>query len=304
MSFITRIAPSPTGMFHLGTARTAYFNWLAARASGGTFILRIDDTDADRNRDDAVQVILDSMAWLGLDYDVLSFQSKRLPFYQEAAQTLLDHDRARRLDDGAVVLNVPDLPATWHDTLAGDIAITKDVRDKMDPLVLMRSTAAGGGPTYHFASIFDDYMMGVNWIIRGHDHQTNTPKQIAIWKAGFSGDFPQVSHVGLIFKDGKKLSKRDDAASLLWYRDQGYHPDAILSFLLRLGWGPRVDDKTTKVIGKDRALAMFLKDGALRAASRVNYDAAKLSNIQRNYEAALKIPPDQWVHKRTAANVG
>ena len=295
MSFITRIAPSPTGMFHLGTARTAYFNWLAARASGGKFILRIDDTDTARNSDDAVQVILDSMDWLGLDYDAIFYQSRRTDFYREAAQTLVDHDAARVLDDGAVALNIPKLGPTWHDTLALDIPITQDVRDKMDPLILMRRD--GGGPTYHFASIYDDYMMGVNWIIRGHDHQTNTPKQIAIWKAGFSGDFPQVSHVGLIFKDGKKLSKRDNAASLLWYRDQGYQPDAVLSFLLRLGWSP-ADGKTPRVITRDQAVEMFLKDGKMRAASRVNYDAQLLSNIQRNYEASLKIPPDQWVHKK------
>jgi glutamyl/glutaminyl-tRNA synthetase len=295
MSFTTRIAPSPTGMFHLGTARTAYFNWLAARASGGSFILRIDDTDTARNSQDAVQVILDAMDWLGLDYDALYYQSARTALYREAADQLIAADRARVLDDGAVALNIPKLGPTWHDTLVGDIPITKDVRDKMDPLILLRRD--GGGPTYHFASIYDDYMTGVNWIIRGHDHQTNTPKQIAIWNAGFSGDFPQASHIGLIFKDGKKLSKRDNAASLLWYRDQGYHPDAVLSFLLRLGWSPN-DGKTPRVITRERAIEMFLKDGKMRPASRVNYDGQLLSNIQRNYEAILKIPSDQWVHKR------
>lgn len=283
-------------MFHLGTARTAYFNWLAARATGGKFILRIDDTDVARNSADATQVILDAMEWLGLDYDALYYQSCRLDLYREAAATLVSSGGARVLDDGAVALNIPKIGPTWADTLVGDIPITQDVRDKMNPLILMRRD--GGGPTYHFASIYDDYMTGVNWIIRGHDHQTNTPKQIAIWKASFSGDFPQVSHVGLIFKDGKKLSKRDNAASLLWYRDQGYQPEAMLSFLLRLGWGPKVDDKTTKIIGRERAIEMFLKEGAMGRASRVNYDPAKLSNIQRNYEAMLKIPSDQWVHKR------
>lgn len=294
MTFITRIAPSPTGMFHLGTARTAYFNWLAARASGGKFILRIDDTDTARNDPAAIKVILDSMEWLGLDHDAVYMQSQRLDLYRESADLMITAGMAEQLDDGAVVLRRPDnLPDSFQDSLAGTIKA-----NDVGALVLLRNTAAGGGPTYQFASIHDDYIMGVNWIIRGHDHIQNTPKQMAIWQTAFAGDFPKVSHVGLIFKDGKKLSKRDNASSLLWYRDQGYQPDAILTFILRLGWGPKVDDKSTKLITRDQALKLFLDGGAMRPASRVNYDAAKLGNVQKNYESILKIPPDQWVHKR------
>lgn len=298
MQYSTRIAPSPTGMFHLGTARTAYLNWLAARASGGRFILRIDDTDIIRNDPAATQVVLDSLNWLDLTPDEIYYQSDRITLYQAAADVLVQSGLATVLENGAIELTAIDLPSSFHDTLAGDIQITDDARDKMKGLILMRGNDRGFGPTYQFASIYDDYMLGVNWIIRGHDHISNTPKQIAIWNASFKGAFPYVSHVGLIFKDGKKLSKRDNAASLLWYREQGYHPEAVLSFILRMGWGPDIEDRSVKLITRERAIELFLAGGHLNRASRINYDQPRLDNIQKNYETLYKIPPDQWRHKR------
>lgn len=300
--YITRIAPSPTGMFHIGTARTAYFNWLAARASGGKFILRIDDTDVDRNREDATDVIIHSLQWLGLDWDELQYQSQRIDYYQQIARDFVTCGAARRLDNGAIALILPDcLPGSFDDTIAGKIAITESNRNQIDGMILVRGD--GGGPTYQFCSMLDDIDMGVNWIIRGHDHITNTPKQIAIWWAymgermGSRREMPQFSHVGLIHKDGKKLSKRDDAASLLTYRERGYHPEAILSYVLRMGWGPRNEDKSHKVITRERALELFLTGGSMRA-SPANYDQARLDMIQANYERMLKIPHHQWVKNR------
>ena len=295
--FTTRIAPSPTGLFHLGTARTAYFSWLAARASGGRFVLRIDDTDEARNTDEAVQVILESMSWLGLDYDEIYYQSKRAPLYREAADKLIDAGRARVLGNGAVVLNLPELPDFFIDSIAGKIPISKTAKESMDPLILIRGD--GGGVTYQFASTLDDYFMGINWIIRGHDHIQNTPKQMAIWMAACGGEFPKVSHVGLIFKDGKKMTKRDGAASLLGYRQIGYAPEAMLTFMLRLGWSPFDDSsKAMNFINRETALKMFLTDGGMRAASRTNFDERRLNNIQANYEREHKIPRDQWVSQR------
>lgn len=301
--YTTRIAPSPTGMFHIGTARNAYFNWLAARISGGRFILRIDDTDTSRNSQEAVQVILDSMEWLGLDYDELYFQSARADLHLETAHTLVKAGSARVFDDGAIALNMPDLPDWFMDTIVGKVTISDTAKKAMDPIILVRGT---GSPTYQFASIVDDFYMGVNWIIRGQEHLQNTPKQMAIWIKAFTelSNFPLVSHVGLIHRNGKKMSKRDgDTVSLLWYRQQGYHPDAILSFLLRMGWGPRNEDKSHKLITRERALELFLTNGVMRS-SPANYDEAKLENLQANYERILGIPHDQWVSIIKKANEG
>jgi glutamyl/glutaminyl-tRNA synthetase len=315
--FTTRIAPSPTGMFHLGTARTAYFCWLAARASGGEFVLRIDDTDEDRNQVEAVQVIYDSLDWLGLHPDRVYVQSQRRDIYSCFCDRMIEKGSAEKREDGAIMLVMPpDMPSSWNDTIAGEILVSDNVLHQVSTTMLMRPD---GMPTYNFASIIDDMTTGVNWVIRGHDHISNTPKQIAIWHAVWTGPddelrvlpkwdgrrpLPRWSHVGLIFNNGKKLSKRDAAASLLTYREQGYNPDALLTFMLRLGWSPRVDDKTTKLIERDRAIELFLDGGSMRNQP-AGYDAKKLANIQSNYEKKLKIPPEQWVSKRgTQAEAG
>jgi nondiscriminating glutamyl-tRNA synthetase len=312
----TRIAPSPTGLFHLGTARTAYLCWLAAHASGGEFILRIDDTDVDRNTEEARQVIVDSLEWLGLIPDRVYTQTNRMDFYRMFTESMLQGGGAEKREDGAIMLMPPaTMPSSWVDTIAGDIAVTQNVQNQIANTMLVRPD---GMPTYNFASIIDDFTTGVNWIIRGHDHISNTPKQIAIWHAIYTGNMqpdpeieanpepitirplPGFTHVGLIHKDGKKLSKRDAAASLLSYRDAGYNPDAILSFLIRMGWSPKVDDKSTKIITREQALDLFF-EGSLRA-SAAQFDQKRLDNIQANYEKMLKTPPDQWMHKREKKN--
>jgi len=293
MKYVTRIAPSPTGMLHLGTARTAYFCWLAAKASGGKFILRLDDTDTGRNKPEVIQPIYDGLKWLGLDWDQFERQSRRTDVYTRYAKRLLTAEYAYTADNGAVILKwMPFMPRSWQDEIAGDIAITDTNIEQIDGrTVLLRGGDKLGEPTYQFASVVDDYDMYVNYVIRGNDHITNTAKQLAIWSAILRADIkqgamghpmPKFAHVGLIFKDKKKMSKRDGAASLLDYRDRGYSPDAILNFMLRLGWGPREDNKENSIIDRDKAVRMFLTEGSMRNTN-ANFDQAKLDWFQRVY---------------------
>lgn len=305
MSYVTRFAPSPTsdtGM-HLGNARTGFYSWLAARASGGKFILRIDDTDNARNCDSSF--IFDAMSWLGLDYDAVYRQSDRGDIYAIALGHLLDADMAVA-DDGAIRLRLPaDLPTTWTDSIKGQINISDHDRKLIDGLVLIRSD---GSPTYHFASVVDDFDMGINYIIRGIDHLGNAPKHVALRHALIASGFvPTVpitddilyAHVGLIeiMKDdgtGKlkrgKMSKRDDAASLLKYRDAGYDPSALLDYMMRIGWAHTEHDYQKRVpfIDRDEALAVFLAKGKMRAAPSL-FDPAMLAKSDRRVKAAAGV---------------
>ena len=284
----TRIAPSPTGLLHLGTARTALFCWLAAKASGGRFLLRIDDTDAARNLDSALAVIDDGLAWLGLDHDARFRQSDRGAFYSALADGLIAAGLARR-DDGAVRLNLPlaDVPRRWTDTVGGAMSVGDKDAGFAASMVLLRSD---GSPTYHFASVADDMDTGVTWVIRGTDHISNTARQVALWTAlgrldwsGAATGLPLWTHVGLVTYLGRKMSKRDGAASLLSYRDAGIHPEAMCNFLLRLGWGPSVDDKTARTIDRTRAVSLFLDAGRMRP-SPANMDPMLLAALDRRYK--------------------
>ena len=286
--YITRIAPSPTGDMHIGTIRTAYFNYLASKASGGKFILRIDDTDTSRSQDAFVDVIYDTMKWLGLSFDQTFKQSSRFDRYLFVANKLVDWGYAKA--DGDAILLKHYLgddhsycPDTWTDNIAGEITVTDHDRKVAENLVLIKSDKT---PSYHFASVVDDIDSGVNYVIRGVDHINNTPKQIAIYKAISMihiVDIPEFAHIGLIHKDGKKLSKRDGAASALALKSADYHPDAVLNFILRMGWGPTVDDKTTAIITKDNAVDLFFK-GSMKSA-KSNFDQMKLDSFDRKYKA-------------------
>ncbi len=296
--YVTRFAPSPTGLAHMGNFRTCYFSWLAARASGGKFLLRLDDTNQERHNAEAEKVILDTMEWLGLDYDIYFKQSERTKRYTDVASMLLDCGDAVYLDNNAVALTWNDkFPRVWHDEIAGDIPITDTNIEQINGrLILLRGGDKIGQPTYQFCSVVDDYDYGINYIIRGVDHQTNTPKQLAIWWAIYSNEvglwefsrtlkpqpIPRFAHVGLIFKDKKKLSKRDNAASMLNYKDDGYAPDALLNFMLRMGWAPTVDNKENSIISTEKAVKMFLTEGRMRA-SNASFDAQKLDWYQRMY---------------------
>jgi len=276
----TRIAPSPTGFFHLGTARTAYFNYLAARSTGGKFILRIDDTDAARNDEKHVDLIFEALEWLGLEYDFCFRQSDRnaSSIYLMTAHDMIDRGYAKQESDGAIILIPPDMPENWHDEIAGDIPITERDKEGLN-LVLIRSN---GTATYNFASVVDDLHFQVNHIIRGVDHITNTAKQVAVMQYLQPNNF-KYSHVGLIHFNKKKLSKRDGAANLLEWKEKGYHPEAILNALLKCGWNvndPEIDKKMP-LIPKVEAVKLFA-EGNMRAAPS-NFDLAKLEFFNKKY---------------------
>jgi|TARA_R110000787_G_scaffold336_10_gene1332 glutamyl-tRNA synthetase len=290
----TRIAPSPTGDMHLGTARTAYFNYLAARSSGGEFTLRIDDTDASRNKQEHVDVILETMEWLGLDYDRLVYQSES-NLYNIYADQLVKDGMAEVLENGAIALT-PDsdrfIPSTWNDTIAGDITVSDKEKSIISRSILIKGD---GTPAYNFATAADDLGMVTNRVIRGHDHINNTAKQLTFMNAMIASyilagipdyeafsEIPTYTHVGLIHVNKKKLSKRDGAASMLKYRADGYSPDAILNFMLRLGWS-ETSGNTIKKITKDMAIDIFLNEGKMRNQSS-NMDLALLDSMQRKYK--------------------
>lgn len=281
MKYNTRIAPSPSGNMHLGTARTAYFNWLAAKASGGKFILRIDDTD--RVPDDEVFIgnILDTMRWLKLDHSDCRMQSFRYDRYYEVAEKLIENNKAVRLDNGAVSLIVNEVSDEWYDEIGGTIKVSDTDKNHCKDLILLKGYDKG--PTYHFASVVDDIDFNINYIIRGSDHMSNTIKQILIFNA-LEATLPKFVHVGLIHYKKKKLSKRDSAASMLYYKEKGYDVDAMLNFMLRLGWGPTVDDKTTKMINRERALELFIDGGHMRSQPS-NMDLNMLEAFDRKYKA-------------------
>jgi glutamyl-tRNA synthetase len=269
MTIRTRFAPSPTGYLHIGGARTALFSWLFARQHGGEFILRIEDTDLERSTQESVQAIIDGMKWLNLNHDneTLYFQTQRFPRYKDVLQQLLDEGKAyycycskERLEtlreqqkenkqkpryDGhcRYLKNPPegikpvirfknpeDGAVVFEDLIKGTISFQNQ---ELDDLIIARSD---GSPTYNFTVVVDDYDMQITHVIRGDDHVNNTPRQINILKA-LNANLPLYAHVPMILgSDGQRLSKRHGAVSVLQYREEGYLPEALLNYLVRLGW--------------------------------------------------------------------
>jgi glutamyl-tRNA synthetase len=273
---VTRFPPSPTGYLHLGGARTALFNWLFAKKHKGKFILRIEDTDRERSTEEAVRAIIESMEWLGMDWDEGPyFQSQRFHIYDGYIQKLLDMGRAyycycskeelerkrkEALDKGLkpkydLTCREKNLPpkegavirlkspitgvTTFHDLIRGTITVPNE---ELDDLILKRSD---GTPTYHLAVVADDIELGVTYVIRGDDHLNNTPRQITIYN-NLGIPIPQYAHVPMILgPDKKRLSKRHGATSVLAYRDMGYLPMALLNGLVRIGWSYGDQEKFT-----------------------------------------------------------
>ncbi len=267
----SRFAPSPTGNLHIGGARTALFNYLYSKHHGGVFVLRIEDTDIERSRDEYVDDILGGLSWLGLDWDEGPFYQKdRMDLYREHAEKLLKQGLAYKCYCSAEILEEkrkaalkeggkphydrtcrdlpPDDPAQagkpyvvrFRTPITGEVSFTDLVRgpitfkcEELDDLIILRTD---GTPTYNFTVVIDDALMGITHIVRGDDHINNTPRQIVIYEA-LHYPVPQFAHVPLIHgKDKTRLSKRHGATSLLEYRNDGFLPEAVMNYLARLGW--------------------------------------------------------------------
>lgn len=225
-----RFAPSPTGYLHIGGARTALFNWMYARAQAGKFVLRIEDTDRQRSSQEFVDEILESMRWLGLGWDELYYQSERFDVYRQRAQALLEQGKAYK-DGDAVILKIPVQEIKIDDLIRGEIVFdTATIKDQ----VLMKSD---GSPTYSFACVVDDAAMAITHVIRGEDHISNTPKQIMIYQA-LGLKTPKFAHLPLIMGDEGRLSKRTGAVAVTDYKKEGFLPEAIVNYLMLLGWSP------------------------------------------------------------------
>ena len=275
MSIRVRFAPSPTGFLHVGGARTALFNWLFARREGGKFLLRIEDTDKARSTDEHTQVILDGLSWLGLDWDEPPiFQGARLARHQQVADDLLKQEKAY-MEEDAIRLRVPPGELTWEDAVHGRISFKgEDIRD----FVILRSDRS---PLYNFAVVVDDIDMQITHVLRGDDHISNTPKQIAVYRA-LGAALPVFGHVPMIHgPDGKKLSKRHGATAVGDYQHLGILPEAMRNFLALLGWSPGGD---REIMSKEDLRSLFSLEGILKKPAV--FDTTKLEWMNGQYLTA------------------
>ncbi len=327
MSVVTRFAPSPTGFLHIGSARTALFNWLFARHHGGKFLLRIEDTDRERSTQEAIDAIIDSMNWLQLDHDKeIYLQSQFADRHVEVANELLakgqaykcyctpqeldtmrakatEEKRSPRYDGRCRNREESDLPfavrfkapiegsTTIADLVQGDVTVHND---QLDDMVLLRNDST---PTYMLSVVVDDHDMGITHIIRGDDHLTNAFRQHHLYKA-MGWDVPQFAHIPLIHgPDGAKLSKRHGALGAEAYRDMGILPEATCNYLLRLGWGHGDDE----IISRQQAKEWFDVSGIGKSPAR--FDLVKLMNLNSHYlretaDADLVQRIEPWLNEK------
>ena len=272
MTTRVRFAPSPTGFLHVGGARTALFNWLYARHTGGKFLLRIEDTDKQRSTDENTRVILDGLTWLGLSWDEEPvFQGARVTRHQEAADRLLAAGKAYS-EEGAIRLRVPPGEIAWDDAVHGRISFQgEDIKD----FVILRSDRS---PLYNFAVVVDDVDMAITHVLRGDDHISNTPKQIALYHA-LGAASPVFGHVPMINgPDGKKLSKRHGATAVGDYQHLGILPAAMRNFLALLGWSPGGD---REIMTLDEMVQLFSFAG-IQSKSAI-FDTTKLEWMNGQY---------------------
>lgn len=286
---VTRFAPSPTGYLHLGNYRTAVFNYLLARSLGGTFILRIEDTDRERSTAEFKRDIVDSLAWLTLPYDAIYTQTERVPLYTAYLETLLKRGAAyfsteERDGKQATVIRFknPGRIVTFTDLIRGTIAFdTTELGD----FIIARSIDS---PLFHFAVVLDDWLMGITHIVRGEDHISNTPRQILIQEA-LGAPRPQYAHLPLVLAaDRSKLSKRNGGISIRECRAAGYVPEAIVNYLALLGWTPPVERElwTIEDLANVFTLERIHHSGAV-------FDLKKLEWYNREY--MKKVPDDQFL---------
>lgn len=266
-----RFAPSPTGYLHIGGTRTALFNWLFAKANQGRFILRIEDTDKKRSDKKYLDEILDSLKWLGLSWDELYFQSERTAKYHEFAERLLREEKAYK-SAGAIILKMPKINLKIEDQIHGLIEFdTSVIKDQ----VLIKSDTT---PTYNFACVVDDADLQISHVIRGDDHISNTPKQVVMYQA-LNLSIPKFAHLPLILgKDGGRLSKRTGATAISDYRRMGYLPEAIVNYLMLLGWSP---GENQEIITLDSAIKKFSIKKVNKTAAVFNLE--KLNWINNQY---------------------
>ncbi|MGI2881224.1 glutamate--tRNA ligase [Vibrio furnissii] len=324
MTVKTRFAPSPTGYLHVGGARTALYSWLYAKSQGGEFVLRIEDTDLERSTQAAVDAILEGMTWLGLDWDEGPYyQTKRFDRYNEVVEQLLaedkaykcyapkdlldeiraeqeankemprydaDHPKIKAVNEAAKegdpccirFRNPKEGSVVFDDQIRGRIEIRND---QMDDLIIRRTD---GSPTYNFCVVVDDVDMGITHVIRGEDHINNTPRQINIYKA-MGATIPTFAHCAMILgDDGAKLSKRHGAVSVMQYRDEGYLPEALINYLVRLGWG----HGDQEIFSREEMIELFSLNAISKSASAFNTD--KLLWLNNHY---IKTSEPEYVAK-------
>ena len=284
-----RFAPSPTGKVHIGNIRAAIYNWLYARHTGGRFLLRVEDTDLERSTPEALQALLECMQWLGLDYDEEAFyQTKNKPRHMEAVEKLLASGHAYRCErtsrDGktgeVIMFKMPTEGVIEFDDIVKG-KMSKKAEDIQD-FAIVRSD---GSPIFHIANVVDDIDQGVTHIIRGDDHVENTFKHICMFKA-LGAPVPKYGHLSMIVnQQGKPYSKRDGAAFVGEFRDQGYLPDALFNYLLLLGWNPG-DDR--EVLTKSEMIELF--DLAKVHVTAAKFDMKKLQWM--NGEYIKRMPKD------------
>jgi glutamyl-tRNA synthetase len=276
-----RFAPSPTGYLHIGGARTALFNWLYARHTGGTFVLRVEDTDVARSTKEATEVILTGLQWLGLNWDEGPyFQSQRKDIYRKRVDELLAKGMAYERE-GAIRFKMTKEPVVIPDLVIGDVRRELTDREMVDPdFVIFRSD---GEPVFHFTNVVDDIEMNITHVIRGEDHVSNTAKHIALFRA-FGIEPPKYAHIPLILNlDGSKMSKRDQGASLSTYTQEGYAPEAVVNYLCLLGWSPK-DDREKMAL--DDVVQRFDLPQILRHNAR--FDMKKLLWLNGEYIRSME----------------
>ena len=294
MKVKTRIAPSPTGRFHIGTARTALFNYLFARNQGGTFVVRIEDTDKERSTSEYEKEIIDGLAWLGLAHDEFARQSEQAPRHQQLLEQLVAEGKAyvskeeSKNEAGKMVevvrLKNPGTRVTFTDVIRGEVSFdTAELGD----FVIARSIS---DPLYHFAVVVDDMDTGITHVIRGEDHISNTPRQILIQEA-LGASRPIYAHLPLILNEKRaKLSKRDGVTAMFDYRDEGFLPEAIVNYLGLLGWNPgdEREDFTLEELSSAFTLESVHKGGAV-------FDREKLLSVNQRW--MRKLSDEDYVRK-------
>ncbi len=288
----TRFAPSPTGYLHIGGARTALFNWLFARKHGGTFILRVEDTDQERNTEQARAAIFDGMKWLGMNIDEGpneggSFgpysQSERHDIYEKWFQKLVDADRVYE-DEGAWRFRFERKLITMHDLVCGEVTIDYADESINPDMVVKRSD---GTFVFHFVNVVDDIEMKMTHVIRGEDHLMNTPKHLQLFEA-LDVEPPKFAHIPLILNpDGSKMSKRDKGAELGTYKQLGYNAEAVNNFITLLGWSPK-DGK--EIFSMEELVQVFDLDAVNRSPAKFDIDKCGWVNQQH----LLALSPEEF----------